>query len=119
MQLEDYFEFEKHQFAEVGEVPKICFKGSRIALENIIEPYLAGESPERIFHGYRHSLTLEQVYGAITYYLHNKKDVEEYLRRGNEVADFWYQQHLAKEPDEVTKRLRALKAQPQASNLPK
>ena len=77
---------------------------------------ISGESPERIFQGYRNSLTLEQVYGAITYYLHNKESVHAYLQRGEEVADFWYQQHLAKGPDEVTKRLRALKEQRQTSN---
>src|SRR5687768_17490293 len=111
MQLQDYFEFEEFEFEPVGKVEKIRFKGSRIGIEHIIEPWQSGESPERIFQGYRHSLTLEQVYAAVTYYLHNKSRVDEYLRRGNEVADYFYQEHVKKEPSDVSKRMRALKAE--------
>jgi uncharacterized protein (DUF433 family) len=118
MQLEDYFEFEKLDFEKVGTVERIRVKGSRIAIEHILEPYLQGDSPERIFQGYRHSLSLEQVYATITYFLHNRPTVEAYLKRGNEIADMYYQEYLAKEPPEVIKRLRALKAQKQAAQRP-
>jgi uncharacterized protein (DUF433 family) len=110
MKLDDYFDFATHHFDEVGQVDTIKFKGSRIGLEHVIEPFLKGDSPERIFQGYRHSLTLEQVYAAITYYLHNKDQVDAYLKRGDEIADYYYQDYLKKEPPEVVKRLRALKA---------
>ncbi|MFO0969183.1 MAG: DUF433 domain-containing protein [Gemmataceae bacterium] len=114
MQLQDYFEVDTHHFEEVGLVEKIRFKGSRIAIEDVIEPFVQGESAERIHHGYRHSLSLEEVYAAITYYLHNKQSIDEYLRRGNEVAEFWYQKFKAQEPKELMERLRALKAEKQA-----
>lgn len=117
MQLEDYFEFEKYNEEEVGEFTKIRLKGSRILLENIVEMYLKGDSPERIFQAYRSSLILEQVYAAITYFLHNRKEIEEYIRRGNEVADFWYQKHLAKGPDPVTEKVRQFIAQRQAAKM--
>lgn len=111
MRLDDYFDFEIHHFDEVGDVETIKFKGSRIGLEHVIEPFISGDSPERIFQGYRHSLTLEQVYAAITYYLHNREVVEGYLKRGNEIAEHWYRKHKEKQPSEAMKRVLALKTQ--------
>lgn len=111
MQLEDYFDFEEFEAEGVGKIDRIRLKGTRIAIEHVIEPFLQGESPERIYQGYRHSLQLEHVYATITYYFHNKIIVDDYLRRGNQVADHFYQEHLKKEPSELTTRLRALKAQ--------
>jgi uncharacterized protein (DUF433 family) len=110
MQLEDYFEFEKCN-TPFGEIDRIRFKGRRISIEHIIEPYLQGESAERIYYNYRHALTLEQVYAAITYYLARKADIDAYLKSGRELEDKLYQEHLKKEPDEVGKRLRALVAE--------
>lgn len=118
MQLEDYFEFEKFNFPEMGEVERIRVKGTRIGIEHIIDFYNEGDSPERIFQAYRHSLTLEQVYATITYYLHNRATVDDYIRRGNEVAEKNYQEFKSREPPEAIKRLRALKAQKIASSRP-
>ncbi len=115
MQLDEYFSFEEIDHAPVGKIETIRVKGSRIGIEFIIEPYLKGDSPERIFQAYRHSLTLEQVYATITYYLHNKGRIDEYLRRGNEIGDYFYQEHLKKGPTEIEKRLRELKAQKQSA----
>ena len=115
MQLADYFEFEEFDFEGVGKIDRIRLKGTRIGIEHVIEPFLQDESPERIYQGYRHSLQLEHVYATITYYLHNKAAVDDYLRRGNQIADHFYQEHLKKEPSEVTARLKALKAQQQAA----
>jgi uncharacterized protein (DUF433 family) len=110
MQLEDYFLFEK---VPAGE--RIRVKGTRIAIEHILEPYLKGESAERIFHGYRHALTLEQVYATITYYLRNKGEVEAYLARSRAADEAAYQEYLRQEPPEVVKRLRALAAEREKS----
>jgi uncharacterized protein (DUF433 family) len=115
MQLEDYFDFETFQFEKIGSVETIRFKGSRIGLEFVILPFLEGESPERIYHGYRHSLSLEQVYGAITYYLNNKAKIEEYLRRGKEIEDYHYQEYLKQQPSEAMQRLRKLKLEREAA----
>lgn len=111
MQLEDYFEFDLFDFEDVGKVEKIRIKGSRIGIEHILEDYLAGESPERIYQAYRHSLSLEEIYATITYYLHNRAKVEEYLKRGNEIADYYYQESLKKAPPEVIKRLKTIVAE--------
>lgn len=110
MQLEDYFEFEKFD-TQFGEIDRIRFKGRRISIEHIIEPYNQGESAERIFYNYRHALTLEQVHAAITFYLNRKPEMDAYLQRGRELEDKMYQEYLKKEPDEVVKRLRSLAAE--------
>jgi uncharacterized protein (DUF433 family) len=118
MQLEDYLDFEITEIEPFGNVETIRVKGTRIGIEFIINPYLQGDSPERIFQGYRHNLSLEQVYAAITYYLHNKSRIEEYLKRGKEITDFNYQEHLKKGPSEFEQRLRNLKASKEAAKVP-
>jgi len=115
MQLEDYFEFATHNIAPFGAVETIRVKGTRIGIEFIVQPFLEGDSPERIYHGFRHSLSLEQVYAAITYYLHNKAKIDEYLKKGDEISDYHYQEHLKKPPTEAMTRIRKLKADREAA----
>jgi uncharacterized protein (DUF433 family) len=107
MQLEDYFEFEKTDRYE-----RIRIKGSRIAVETVIDAFLNGESAEQILENYP-TLTLEEVYATITYYLHNQADVDGYIARTRAAEEAAYQEYLKQEPPEVVKRLRALKAQQQ------
>lgn len=116
MQLEEYFEFEKCE-TQFGEIDRIRFKSRRISIEHILEPYLKGESAERIYYNYRHALTLEQVYAAITFYLNRKTEIDAYLERGRELEDKLYQEYLKEEPDEVGKRMRALAAEREASRI--
>lgn len=108
MQLEDYFDFEKFD-TKFGPVERIRLKGTRVPIEVIVEEFNKGETPARIVECYP-TLSLEQAYAAITYYLHNKEEVDEYDRRGEEVAEAFYQEHLRQPPDAVTLRLRALVA---------
>ena len=49
--------------------------GSRVPLAHIVREFQRGESPEAIRSHYP-ALSLEQVYGAITFYLGSQKDVE-------------------------------------------
>ncbi len=51
---------------------------SRVSLDSIVYAFLRGASPETIQAEWP-ALSLEQVYGAITYYLANRKNVDEYL----------------------------------------
>ena len=60
--------------------------GTRISLDSIAYAFLAGESPESIAHNFP-LLSLEQVYGAITFYLANQKLIDSYLRKGEEEFD--------------------------------
>jgi len=49
--------------------------GTRVSLDSVVYRFLEGLSPESIQADCFPALTLEQVYGAITYYLHNRAEV--------------------------------------------
>ncbi len=72
MELQDYFAF--------LDADDIRIKGTRIGIEIVLEDYLSGVSPEEIAVRYR-TLTLEQVYATITYYLYNREEIDAYLAR--------------------------------------
>src|ERR1700683_3733802 len=57
--------------------------GTRISLESIVHAFRRGESPETICQNFE-LLRLEEVYGAIAYYLANQTAVDAYIIRQNE-----------------------------------
>ena len=101
MRLEDYF--------DVLEPDIIRLKGHRIFLEHIIERWISGYSPEHIAQELP-TLELEEVYGTIAYYLHNKAEMDAYLERGRARAEAMMREADA-HPDAMTLRIRALKEQ--------
>ena len=52
---------------------------SRVALDSVVYRFLEGLSPEGIAESFP-VLTLEQVYGAITYYLAHRATIDAYLQ---------------------------------------
>jgi uncharacterized protein (DUF433 family) len=52
---------------------------SRVSLESIVIPFLDGASPETLVDEFP-TLSLEQVYGAITFYLAYRAEVDAYLK---------------------------------------
>ena len=71
MQLEEYFDFLSED--------DIRLKGTRVGIETILYDYIHRlRTPEVIAQTYP-SVTLEQVYATILYYLHNKEAVSNYL----------------------------------------
>ena len=58
-------------------------KGTRVSLDSIVYSFKDGESPETIRQNFP-SLTLEQVYGAITFYLAHRSEVEANIREGEQ-----------------------------------
>lgn len=58
---------------------------TRVSLDSVVYAFLNGLSPESIVDSFP-ILTLEQVYGAITYYLAHQAEIDTYLRQGE--ADF-------------------------------
>ena len=54
--------------------------GTRVSLDSIVEAFNRGAVPETIRRSFP-LLSLEEVYGAITFYLAHEKDIEEYLQR--------------------------------------
>jgi uncharacterized protein (DUF433 family) len=59
------------------------FAGSRVSLESVVFEFLKGESPESNVEAFP-SLSLEQVYGGITFYLAHRVDLDAYLRTSKE-----------------------------------
>ncbi len=102
MQLEDYFDFL---------VPNdIRVKGTRVGIETILSDYLdLGLFPEQIATRYR-TLTLEQVYATITYYWHNRTQLDAYLHAvDEEIARQRREQDL--HPSPAVQRLREIARQ--------
>jgi len=52
--------------------------GTRVSLDSIVYAFVDGQSAEAIAQAFP-VLNLEQVYGAITYYLAHRDDVDRYL----------------------------------------
>ena len=105
MQLEEYFEF----LAE----DDIRLKGTRVGIETVLYDFIHRKrSPETIASTYP-SLTLEQVYATILYYLHNKEAVSKYLTEWLEWGREMRRLQRAN-PSPLSLRLRQVKAERQA-----
>jgi uncharacterized protein (DUF433 family) len=100
MQLEDYFAFlEPHD---------IRLQGTRIGIETILYDYIfRARTPEEIEKSYT-SLTLDQVYATILYYLQNKEAMDEYLTDWIEYGERMRQEQEAN-PSPGILRLRELR----------
>ena len=102
MRLEDYFDFLAPNDIRV--------KGTRIGIETILTDYLdLGLFPEQIAARYR-TLSLEQVYATLTYYWHNREQVEAYLRSVDEEIERQRQEQDL-HPTPAVQRLRELARQ--------
>jgi uncharacterized protein (DUF433 family) len=80
--------------------------GTRISLDSIVHAFRRGESPETICQNFE-LLRLEEVYGAIAYYLANQADVDAYLIRQNEK---WAEGRRSAEPLPADLRERLTRA---------
>jgi uncharacterized protein (DUF433 family) len=80
---------------------------TRVSLDSVVIAYQQGHSAETIRQQYP-ALTLEQVYGAITFYLANREDVERYL---DQQQHLWNDlRHKANQnPSPIVERLRSLR----------
>jgi uncharacterized protein (DUF433 family) len=106
MRLEDYFDFPG--------LDVIRLKGHRLGIEDILELYNAGYTPEQIVLEYP-DLNLEQIHATITYYWRNQKDVEAYLLRLEKQVTASIEKESLKEAPDVIKRIRALQAKATAT----
>ncbi|MCR4411958.1 MAG: DUF433 domain-containing protein [Thermoguttaceae bacterium] len=55
-------------------------RGTRVSLDSVVLAFLQGLSPETIAAECFPTLTLEQVYGTITYYLAHRIEIDAYLK---------------------------------------
>ena len=58
--------------------------GSRVSLDSVVVAFLNGLSPETIAAESFPTLTLEQIYGAITYYLAHRDEVDAHLQQADD-----------------------------------
>jgi uncharacterized protein (DUF433 family) len=59
---------------------------TRVSLDSVVYAFLNGESPESIAQNFP-LLSLEQVYGGITFYLANRDLIDDYLAAGETEFD--------------------------------
>ena len=97
MDIETYFEH-----VNEGEV---LIRGTRVDVASVLDAYRDGLSPEEIAYNFP-TLTLEQVYATLTYYLANRTQLDAQMRAGGSVQP----SKRGAEPP-VVGRLRALAAQ--------
>ena len=78
--------------------PGYWITGTRVSLDSIVYAFLRGAAPESIARSFP-SLTLEEVYGAITYYLSHQDDVDSYLRQSDREFEALRSQARKANPD--------------------
>lgn len=107
MQLEEYFDFLASD--------DIRIKGSRVGIESVLYEFIHREQPPEAISARFPTLTVEQIYATILYYLHNREFVDAYIanwleygRRMREEQD--------RDPPPIVVRLRALKAERQRAS---
>jgi uncharacterized protein (DUF433 family) len=77
-----------------------------ISLDSVVIAFQQGHSPETIQQLYP-ALSLEEVYGAIAFYLANRDKVDQYLENQEQLWD-QARERAAQNPSDVVQRLRAL-----------
>jgi uncharacterized protein (DUF433 family) len=87
--------------------------GTRVSLDSVIYRFLEGLSPESIATDCFPVLTLEQVYGAIAFYLGNREEIDAYLRESDEDYEAFRERIRAAYP-EAHRRLDAILQNAQA-----
>jgi uncharacterized protein (DUF433 family) len=97
---------EARGYVRVDEHGVMRVADSRVMLDSVVAAFTQGHSPKTIRQQYP-ALSLEMVYGSITYYLAHRQEVDDYLRRQDKV---WEQERARSEqrPAPVVERLRAL-----------
>jgi uncharacterized protein (DUF433 family) len=84
---------------------------SRVPLAVIVREFRTGQSPEAIRWAFP-TLSLEQVYGAITFYLGHKDEVDNDIAARESVEDAFSETHPA--PAELKEKLERARRQLQA-----
>ena len=90
-----------------------CITDSRVSLDSVVYAWRDGLSPESIKENFP-VLTLEEVYGAITFYLANQTEIDAYLTQSEakfEVARQKSIEQLRQQKPQLYARLVAAKRQ--------
>ena len=81
--------------------------GTRVSLDSVVFAFLDGLSPETIASECFPVLTLEQVFGAITFYLGHRIEIDEYLKDADEQFEALRQSTRAADPQFHEKLMKA------------
>jgi uncharacterized protein (DUF433 family) len=87
--------------------------GTRVSLDSVVYAYWQGHSPETIAQSFS-ALSLEQIYGAIAYYLRHRKAVDASIRKAEQTGEA-LRQELRQQDPAFYERLAQAKAQQQAA----
>jgi uncharacterized protein (DUF433 family) len=101
MELEDYFDFDVSG--------QIRIRGTPLGVETILLSWLEGEYVCDLLRRHHPAVTLEQLCATVTYYLHNKTDMDAYLQRRRESLTVATNHEAAGKPLTPT-AIRALRA---------
>ncbi len=82
--------------------------GTRVSLDSVVYAYRRGASPESIQCSFP-LLTLEQIHGALAFYLSHQQEVDKYLTEGEEEFEKLRQASHEKHGDWYEKLHRARK----------
>ena len=96
-----YVRVDEHGVMRVG--------ATRVMLDGVVTAWWDGDSPESIKKSYP-AASLEQIYGAIAYYLGHRAEVDEYLKHQEQLWEELRRKQDEK-PDPVIVRLRALRSE--------
>jgi uncharacterized protein (DUF433 family) len=88
--------------------------GTRVSLDSLVYAFRSGESPETIQQQFP-SLSLEQVYGAIAFYLGHQAEVDANIREGEEQIHRLIPPLSQRKPEAFRRLQRAREQMPQRS----
>ena len=88
--------------------------GARVSLDSLVYAFRSGESPETIQQQFP-SLSLEQVYGAIAFYLRNQAEVDANIREGKERIKQTVPTLSQRKPEALERLQRAREQMPHGS----
>ena len=83
--------------------------GTRVSLDSIVYLFREGMSAESMVESYP-ALTLEQVHGALAFYLANQREVDAYLAEGERSAESQHAQSRQTNAELIAKLKRARRA---------
>jgi uncharacterized protein (DUF433 family) len=107
LESKPYVRIDEHGVYRIG--------NKRAMLDSVVFGFQAGDSPEEIRRQYP-SLSLEEIYGSIAYYLGHREEVDAYLKRQQEL----WEKHRKESGQDwcpLVQRLRAVKAQIEKSGM--
>jgi uncharacterized protein (DUF433 family) len=83
--------------------------GTRVSLDSLVYLFREGMSAESMVDSYP-ALTLEQVHGALAFYLGNRQEIDAYLSEGQRSAESEHQRSRQTNAELIAKLQRARRA---------